>query len=126
MRARKTFGHWELDTEVSGHGWEIEGMRRDVRRTIEQDLHRPSNHKPGQGVQLSRANPNVQLYFIDPYASWQSGGNENANGLIHEFLPKGTNFAQVDDVKLAEALAKNQRAAEEMPRLANSTRGIQQ
>ena len=36
--------------------------------------------------------PDVQVFFADPYASWQKGTIENANGLIRQYIPKGADF----------------------------------
>jgi IS30 family transposase len=38
----------------------------------------------------------IKYFFAKPYAAWQRGLNENTNGLVRGYYPKGTNFATVD------------------------------
>ena len=42
-----------------------------------------------------------EVYFCDPHSPWQRGSNENLNGLIRDFYPKGMNFNQVTDEEIA-------------------------
>ena len=42
------------------------------------------------------------IYDWGPYHSWERGANENTNGLIRQYIPKGTDFSELTDEMLAE------------------------
>ena len=44
-----------------------------------------------------------KVYYTDPYASWQKGAVENANGLLRQYLPKGTDFTTCSPRALQQA-----------------------
>ncbi|XYX40260.1 IS30 family transposase [Candidatus Erwinia dacicola] len=54
----------------------------------------------------------AETYFAHPYASWQRGLKENTNGLLRQFIPKGTDLTAVTD----EELRKYQGALNSRPR----------
>ncbi|WP_439359333.1 IS30 family transposase [Bradyrhizobium sp. DASA03007] len=99
---------------LAGHG--AEAVRDAITRaivTMPEQLRRSLTWD--QGAELAqharlRIDAGVQVYFCDPHSPWQRGTNENTNGLLRQYFPKGTDLSMhnAEDLE-AVALALNTR-----------------
>ena len=121
VETRRQFGHWEIDTVLgSGSacvvtlverktGYLLVGKMRsrstaelnratftlisrypEAFRTITAD-----NGTEFHGYRVLEALAGVPFYFATPHHSWERGTNENTNGLLRQYLPKGTSLASL-------------------------------
>lgn len=134
---RSRYGHWESDTvlgmrKTGCFGTHVErksgylvAFRIDDRQdnafnkaTIETFYDIPDKLKKSFTVDNGKefaahkelaAATGMKVYFCDPYSPWQRGTNENTNGLLRQFFPKGTSFADVsaDDLQRVVDLINN-------------------
>jgi IS30 family transposase len=99
---------------LSGHG--AEAVRDAITRTIvtlPEELRRSLTWDQGaEMAQHSRLkiDAGIQVYFCDPRSPWQRGTNENTNGLLRQYFPKGTDLSIYDTDEIsAVAEALNER-----------------
>lgn len=134
---RSWFGHWEGDSLVSRKSpvalnslverksrllllTRIE--RKSARQTSDAVIQRLKRLPEGARRTLTLDNGTenakhediteaigTRCYFAHPYASWQRGSNEQVNGLVRRYFPKGTDFSKITDKQVArvESLINN-------------------
>ena len=122
-------GHWEGDLIIGAGGKSAIGtlVERSTRFVLL--LHLPAGHGPGQvaaamteamsglpdairrsltwdqGKEMSghaqiAAAADLDIYFCDPHSPWQRGTNENTNGLLRQYFPKGSDLSVHDRDRL--------------------------
>jgi IS30 family transposase len=101
---------------LAGHG--AEAVRDAITRsiiTLPEQLRRSLTWD--QGAELAqharlKIDAGVQVYFCDPHSPWQRGTNENTNGLLRQYFPKGTDLS----IHSTEAVAAVAAALNSRPR----------
>lgn len=74
-------------------------------RTIPRQMKRSLTYDNGTEMaqhKLFTSNTKIQVYFTHPYSPWERPTNENSNGLIRDYFPKGTDFSTITRKRLKE------------------------
>ena len=129
VAAKSRLGDWEGDTLVGTrhHGRLLTHVERKSLFTIISKLSRPTaqathratvhrlkplrqhvhtitydNGKEFAGHRTTAQCLHAQVFFATPYHAWERGVNENTNGLIRDFFPKGTDFSTIHPATVAK------------------------
>ena len=100
-------GHWEGDLIIGANG--ASAVATLAERTTRMGMLIKLDDKTAEHVaERLAANSiatGVDVYFCDPHSPWQRGTNENFNGLVRQFLPKGTDLSTHSQTDLDEIAA---------------------
>ena len=80
----------------------LKGFTRRL-KSVPESLRKTMTYDQGSEMALHEklsANLHMDIFFCDPHSPWQRGSNENANGLVREYLPKGMDLSNVTHQEL--------------------------
>ena len=80
----------------------LEGFTKRL-RTVRASLHKTVAYDQGSEMSLNETlakRLQMNIDFCNPHSPWQRAANENANSLIREYLPKGTDLSAVTNAAL--------------------------
>lgn len=133
IERRKEFGHYEGDT-IEGMRSVGDGIHTEVERVsrkvyaklvvkisseetskAQKEIFSPMPQATRKSTTLDNGKENhmhtklkgelgMSTYFAHPYSSWERGTNENTNGLIRRYFPKGTDFSTITQDDLDEVV----------------------
>lgn len=81
----------------------LDGFTRRL-RTVPESMRKTMTYDQGTEMALHHTlakRLRMDIFFCDPHSPWQRGSNENANGLVREYLPKGTDLSLVNYQQLS-------------------------
>jgi len=89
---------------LAGHG--AEAVREAIAKSITSlPCHLKKSLTWDQGAEMAqheklKADTGIEVYFCDPQSPWQRGSNENTNGLLRQYFPKGTDLSHHGEAEL--------------------------
>ena len=83
------------DVAASAFAGALNAIPAPLRKTLTYDQGKEMAGHAGLAAQTG-----MRIFFADPHSPWQRGSNENTNGLLRQYLPKGSSLAGLDQADL--------------------------
>jgi transposase, IS30 family len=133
VEQRQRLGDWEADTIIGQNHQQailslterrsrlclLKKVERNTAEAVEhaiEELLRPlgakvktitsDNGREFANHQSIEKNLQATFYFAHPFAAWERGTNENTNGLVRQYFPKGSDFSKLTDIDIQQAMTR--------------------